>query len=104
MSSLLVQVTSKPQLFPAGTVAGGIQIGVVGSAGSPVITPQVVASAPYSASFPNVTPDTYTITAQAIDGSGNCLGAAVSVVQVISASAQAEVSIDIPSAISAQAQ
>ncbi|MBU3627218.1 hypothetical protein ICN48_13380 [Polynucleobacter sp. JS-Safj-400b-B2] len=46
MSSLLVQVTSKPQLFPAGTVAGGIQIGVVGSAGSPVITPQVAYSSP----------------------------------------------------------
>ena len=104
MSSLLVQVTSKSQLFPVGTVAGGIQISVVGSAGSAAIAPQVITSAPYNATFNDLPADAYTITAQAIDGSGNCLGAAVSVVQVISASAQAEVSIDIPSAITAQVQ
>ena len=104
MSSLLVQVASKSQLFPAGTVAGGIQIGVVGSAGSPVIAPQVITSAPYNATFNNLPVDAYTITAQALDGNGKPLGAAVSVVQTVLASAQAEVSIDIPSAVTAQAQ
>jgi hypothetical protein len=104
MSSLLVQVTSKSQLFPAGTVAGGIQISVVGSVGSAAIAPQVITSAPYNATFNDLPADAYTITAQALDGNGKPLGAAVSALQTVLASAQAEVSIDIPSAVTAQVQ
>ncbi|PVX61215.1 hypothetical protein [Paraburkholderia unamae] len=70
MSTVIVTLSTKQQVFPAGTVPAGIKFSL--SDGS--IAPQTVGAAPYSASFADVAPGTYTAIAQAVDASGNALG------------------------------
>jgi predicted phage tail protein len=93
MSTVVVTVETTSTPFPAGTVAAGIAIAL---SGAPV-APQVVTTAPYSASFSDVAPGTYTATAQAVDASGNALGSpAVSAQFTIAAP---DVNVDVPSTV-----
>jgi predicted phage tail protein len=70
MSTVIVTLSTKQQVFPAGTVPAGIKFSLSDS----TIQPQTVSTAPYSASFSDIAPGTYTATAQAVDASGNALG------------------------------
>ena len=65
------------------------------------IAPAVVSSAPYNATFADVAPGDYTVTAQAIDAAGNPLGAPVTGSVSIPADAAPAV-IDIPASLSIQ--
>jgi hypothetical protein len=71
MSTVVATVSPNKQYFPAGTTPAGISISITG------IAPQVIAAAPYTATFTNVPDGTYTAVAQAVDASGNPLGAAL---------------------------
>ena len=93
MSTVVVNVETQSQPFPAGTVAAGIVISLSGG----VVPPQTVTVAPYSASFADVAPGTYTAAAQAIASDGSALGApAVSAEFTIAAP---DVNVDIPSTV-----
>ena len=94
--NVIVTVATEVSQFPAGTVPAGIVITIPG------IAPQTIAAAPYSATFDNVPPGSYTATVQAVDSAGAALGAPMT-------SAQFEivaptVGIDIPSSISVTVQ
>lgn len=93
MSTVVVAVETSSTPFPAGTVPAGIVISLSGGA----VPAQTVTTAPYSASFSDVAPGTYTATAQAVDASGNQLGApAVSAEFTIAAP---DVNVDVPSVV-----
>lgn len=93
MSTVVVNVETQSQPFPAATVPAGITISLSGG----VVAPQTVTTAPYSASFADVAPGTYTASAVATDSSGNALGSpAVSAEFTI---AEPDVNIDIPSTV-----
>lgn len=97
MSTVIVSVATASTPFPAGTVAAGIVITLSGG-----IAPQTVTAAPYSASFSDVAPGTYTASAQAVDASGNALGAAA--VSTEFTIAAPDVNVDIPQTISVTVQ
>ncbi len=97
MSTVVATITSvTSQNFPAGTKPAGISIGITG------IAPQLIAAAPYSATFTNVPDGSYTATAQAVDASGNPLGAPFTSATFTVASGT--VAVDIPGAISVSVQ
>lgn len=98
MSTVIVSVATQPVAFPSGTVPAGIVISLSGGA----IAPQTVNAAPYSASFTDVAPGQYTASAQAVDASGNALGAAA--VSAEFTIAAPDVSIDIPQTVSVTVQ
>lgn len=93
MSTVIVAVETTSTPFPAGTVAAGVSISLSGGA----VPAQTVTAAPYSATFADVAPGTYTASAQAVDASGNPLGAAA--VSAEFTIAAADVNVDIPSTV-----
>ena len=93
MSTVVVAVETTSTPFPAGTVPAGIVISLSGGA----VAPQTVTAAPYSASFSDVPPGTYTASAQAVDASGNALGAAA--VSAEFTIAAPDVNVDVPSTV-----
>ncbi|CAN0620337.1 conserved protein of unknown function [Burkholderia multivorans] len=95
MSKVTVNVVTQQQAFAAGTVAAGIVISLSGGS----IAPQNVTSAPYTASFDNVPPGSYTATAQAVDASGNALGAPATSAEFTVAES---VLVDVPSVVTVQ--
>ena len=97
--TVVVTIATTPQQFPAGTVAAGIRVSL--EAAGVTIAPAVVSSAPYNATFADVAPGDYTVTAQAIDAAGNPLGAPVTGSVSIPADAAPAV-IDIPASLSIQ--
>jgi hypothetical protein len=98
MSTVIVTVATQAQSFPAGTAAAGITITLVGAA----VAPQTVTAAPYSASFADVAPGTYTASAQAVDHAGNALGAAA--VSESFTIAAPDVMVDVPATVSVTVQ
>lgn len=98
MATVIVSIATQAQAFPAATVAGGIVITLVGAA----VAPQTVTTAPYSASFADVAPGTYTASAQAIDHAGNPLGAAA--VSEAFTVAAPDVMVDVPATVSVTVQ
>lgn len=97
MSTVVVTLATQQQAFPAGTVAAGIVISLSGG----TIPAQTVTAAPYTASFADVAPGTYTATAQAVDASGNALGdPKVSAEFTVAA----PVMVDVPETITVQVQ
>jgi hypothetical protein len=97
MSTVIVAVATTSTSFPAGTVAAGIVISLSGGA----VPAQTVTAAPYTASFADVAPGTYTATAQAVDSSGNPLGAAATSAEFTVA---APVMVDVPQTVTVQVQ
>lgn len=95
MSTVIVTVATQSQSFPAGTVPAGIVISLSGGA----IAPQTITAAPYSASFSDVAPGTYTANAQAVAADGSALGAAAVSAEFTVA---APVMVDVPSTVSIQ--
>jgi predicted phage tail protein len=95
MATVIVSVATSPVAFPSTTVPAGIVITLSGG-----IAPQTVTAAPYSASFSDVAPGTYTASAQAVDASGNALGAAA--VSAEFTIAAPDVNVDIPSTVTVQ--
>lgn len=93
MATVVVSLETQSQNFPAGTVAAGIVITIVGSS----IAPQTVTAAPYSATFADVPAGQYSASAQAVDSNGNALGAAAVSAQFTVAAP--DVAIDIPSVV-----
>ncbi|MGA7781157.1 MAG: hypothetical protein WCA85_26090 [Paraburkholderia sp.] len=73
MSTVVATLSTVESDQPATTAAqGGITFTLSGGAPS-----QLIAAAPYSASFSDVAPGSYTVTTQAVDVNGNAVGAAV---------------------------
>lgn len=97
MSTVIVTVATASTPFPAGTVPAGIVITLSGGA----VAPQTVTAAPYSASFSDVVPGSYTASAQAVDASGNALGAAAVSAEFTVA---APVNIDVPQTVNVTVQ
>jgi len=96
--TVVVSVETTSQQFAAGTVAAGVSISLSGGAAAA----QLVSAAPYSATFSDVAPGTYTASAQTVDASGNAIGAlAVSAEFTIVADT---VGSDIPSIVSVSVQ
>ena len=95
MSTVIVQVEMQPQPFPAGTVPAGVKITLSNGAA------QVIAAAPYSATFTDVAPGSYTASAQAVDAAGADLGAAAVSAEFTIA---APVSVDVPSVVTVTVQ
>lgn len=98
MSTVIVTVETQAQPFPSGTVAAGVSISLSGG----VLHAQLITTAPYSASFADVAPGTYTASAQAVDASGNPLGAAA--VSAEFTIAAPEVNVDVPSVVTVAIQ
>jgi len=99
MSTVIVTVATTSTPFPAGTIAAGIVISI---ADQTLVAPQTVTSAPYTATFDNVAPGTYTATAQAVDHAGAPLGSAITSTSfTISAP---DVNVDIPQSITVTVQ
>lgn len=92
MANVIVTVATQQQAFPAGTVAAGIVITLSGG-----VAPQTVTAAPYSASFADVAPGSYTASAQAIAADGSALGAAAVSAEFTIA---APVNVDVPQTVS----
>ena len=99
MSTVIVTVATASAPFPAGTVAAGIVISIPNQT---LVSPQTITAAPYSATFDNVAPGTYTATAQAVDHAGAPLGAA-STSDSFTISAP-DVTVDVPQSISVTVQ
>ncbi|MBN3757248.1 hypothetical protein G3N95_30200 [Paraburkholderia sp. Tr-20389] len=97
MANVIVTVATQQQAFPAGTAAAGIVITLVGAS----VAPQHISAAPYSASFSDVAPGTYTASAQAVDANGNPLGAAAVSAEFTIA---APVMVDVPQTVSVTVQ
>ena len=94
--TLDVQGTT-PIIAPAGTTLAGLSISLSGGA----YPAQVIATAPWSASFANVAAGEYTATVVGVDDNGKPLGASVSSAQF---TVQADVSIDVPNVVSVSVQ
>ncbi len=92
MSTVIVAVETQAQQFPSTTVSAGVSISLSGGA----VPAQVISAAPYSATFADVAPGTYTASAVATDSAGNPLGTPIVSVEFTVA---APVSIDVPSVI-----
>jgi hypothetical protein len=98
LATVIVTLATQQQAFPAGTAAAGIVITLVGAS----VAPQHITAAPYSASFSDVAPGTYTASAQAVDANGNALGAgAVSAEFTVAAP---DVMVDVPSVVTVSVQ
>jgi hypothetical protein len=97
MSTAVLAITyqlSAPT-FAAGTVIDHLAVSITGSV-TPVVSQSVSPLAP-TATFANVVPDTYTASVQAMDASGNALGAPATTTFVVSA--PATISLNLPSAV-----
>ncbi|MDE1182318.1 MAG: hypothetical protein PW947_17905, partial [Paraburkholderia sp.] len=71
--TIVVALSTTDSAQPAGTAAqGGIMFTLSNGA-----APQLVAVAPFSATFADVAPGSYTVTAQAVDVAGAAVGPAV---------------------------
>ena len=97
MSTVVVTVVSQEQQFPAGTQTAGIKVSLAGA------PDQTLTAAPYVATFENVGPGEFAITAQTVDTSGNALGAAVTGSVTIAAPAPAPETAPAPAADAAAA-
>lgn len=98
MANVIVTVATQQQAFPAGTAAAGLVITLVGAS----VAPQHVTAAPYTASFADVAPGTYTASAQAVAADGSALGAAaVSEAFTIPAP---DVMVDVPATVTVSVQ
>lgn len=113
---IAVSVSSvSPLSVPSGTSVAGVLFTCTGSAAGStpqtqtVLTPNGVTAGDATqtppvpatgAAFAVSAPDTYTITAQAVDQAGNLLGAAVSATAVVAA-APAQITVQVPGAINA---
>ena len=97
MATVIVSIATQPVAFPSGTVPSGIVISLSGGA----VAPQTVTAAPYSGSFSDVAPGSYTASAQAIAADGSALGAAAVSAEFTIA---APVNVDIPQTVSVQVQ
>lgn len=90
-----VTVASSKQDFPLATTTSGIQVTLQN------FPPVLVTAAPYVAVFNAVNAGaTYSIVAQALDGTGAALGAAVNGSVTIPADGPTTVSLDVPASIS----
>lgn len=98
MSTVIVAVETQSQQFPSTTVSAGVSISLSGGA----VPAQVISAAPYSATFADVAPGTYTASAQAVDAAGNAIGAAA--VSAEFTIAAPDVSIDVPSVVNVTVQ
>ena len=96
MSQVIVTLVTEQQQFPAETVAGGIRVGLAG------FPDQVLTAAPFVATFNDVGPGTFEITAQAVDHAGANLGAAITGSVTIEAPAPVEAPAAEPAAAPAQ--
>lgn len=100
LSTVTLAVTFAPQSFPASTTLGSIVASLTGSASgntTPIV--QTVAAGTASIVFPNVAPDTYAISVQQQDGSGNALGAAITGSVVVTA--PSTITLQVPVAVNA---
>lgn len=98
MANVIVTVATQQQAFPAGTAAAGLVITLAGAS----VAPQHVTAAPYTASFADVAPGTYTASAQAVDANGNPLGAAA--VSEAFTIAAPDVMVDVPATVTVSVQ
>lgn len=98
MSTVIVTLETVATPFPAGTVAAGISISLSGGA----VPAQTVTAAPYTASFADVAPGSYTASAQALDANGQPLGAAAMSAEFTIAAP--DVSVDVPSTVTVAIQ
>jgi hypothetical protein len=94
MANVVVTIATQQQAFPGSTVPAGIVVTLIGASTSPVH----VAGAPYTASFSDVAPGSYTASAQAVDSLGNPLGSAIVSDQFTVAAP--DVMIDVPATVS----
>ena len=69
MAKVTATIRTQSKSVPVGPAQVGLLVSLIASTGS-VFAKQTVSSAPYAAVFDNVTPDTYTVTAQPIDSTG----------------------------------
>lgn len=98
MANVIVSVATTQAPFPAGTAAAGLVITLVGAS----VAPQHVTAAPYTASFADVAPGTYTASAQSVAADGSALGAAaVSAQFTITAP---DVAVDVPTLLNVSIQ
>lgn len=97
MATVIVSIATQQQAFPAGTAAAGIVITLVGAS----VAPQHISASPYSASFSDVAPGTYTASAQAVDANGNALGAAATSAPF---TIEAPVMVDVPQTVTVSVQ
>jgi hypothetical protein len=97
MSTVIVTVATTSTPFPSGTVPAGIVISLSGDS----VPSQTITSAPYTASFSDVAPGSYTASAQAVDHAGNPLGAAATSAEFTVA---APVMVDVPQTVSVTVQ
>lgn len=98
MATVVVTIATQQQAFPSSTVPAGIVVTLVGASVAPV----QIAGAPYSASFSDVAPGSYTASAQAVDSLGNPLGSAIAS-EPFTVSAP-DVMIDVPMSVSVSVQ
>ena len=82
--------------FPAGSVVDHVDVSITNTATSAVTT-QHVAPGTAAVTFSNVDPGSYTASAQALDGSGNTLGTAVTA--SFSITAPGTVSLSLPASL-----
>jgi hypothetical protein len=97
MSSVFVQVVSKDQLFPAGTVSGKLRISLIGGPPTPIPVQDVDG---LSATFLNVPAGEYIAHAQRLDAAGVALGAdAISAAFTVGGTG--EVTVQVPDTVTA---
>ena len=95
--NLAITYAESAATYPAGTVVDHIGVSIIGSAAGSVAQAQSVAPATASVTFAVTVADTYVYTVQAVDASGNSLGAAV--IGTFAVVAPALVSLSLPSAV-----
>lgn len=99
MSNLVVEVVISADAptvqvqAPAGTTPSGFKV----SLSDATIAPQILAAAPYLATFANVTPGVYSATLQAVDQNGRGFGPVFSSGQV---TVEADIMVDVPNVTS----
>ena len=98
MATVVVTLETQSQNFPAGTVAAGIVVSIVGASVAPVH----LTAAPYSATFADVPAGSYSANAQAVDANGNPLGAAAVSAQFTIAAP--DVAVDVPTVLTVSIQ
>lgn len=95
MSTVTAQVTLSANAFPAGTVISSIQCKLMSGA---TLVQTVSADGTGKATFLSVAPGSYTVVSQALDGSNNPLGSAVTSAPITVAAPN--VTLNTPTAVS----
>jgi hypothetical protein len=93
-----LSLTYGPFTAPAGSVVDHIVVTATASVPANSPPPQNIAPRTATVTFSNLTPDTYTFTAQAADASGNLFGTPATTTLAITATT---VTLQVPSAITA---